>query len=180
MRLSLLIALFNLVFSSIEIDKDRSSISYSGSHLFHDWKATTSQIEVNTDCSITSIACDVTVSVPIISFMSGNDNRDSNMLFHVDAFSYPVVTISFSNLNIPKLTSNSENINFDGEIDFHGKKVIQEIPIFATINDGALVITSNFYILLDSFDIDQPTLIMIPIENQIKIDVKLYAEVVKQ
>ena len=180
MRLSLFTVLFSLAFSSFEIDKTQSRISYIGSHPFHDWKGTTSKIEVNTNCEPTSIDCDVIVSVPVISFISGNDNRDSNMLFHVDAFSYPVVRISFSNLNVPELASNSENININGEIDFHGEKLIQEIPIFATINNSTLAITSNFHILLDSFDIDQPTLMMIPVKNQIKIDVKLYGEFIKK
>lgn len=170
MRLSLFTVLFSLAFSSFEIDKTQSRISYIGSHPFHDWKGTTSKIEVNTDCEPTSTDCDVIVSVPVISFISGNDNRDSNMLFHVDAFSYPLVTISFSNLNIHSLLSNAEDIKFEGEIDFHGMKQIQQISLYAKDIDGKILITSSFKILLDSFHINQPTLLMIPIKNDIKID----------
>ena len=132
MRFSLILLLCGLAFPDFKIDEIQSSISYTGSHPFHDWKGTTSQIEIITDCEIVSSDCDATISVPIISFMSGHDNRDSNMLFYVDAFSYPLVEISFSHLNISDLISRGESYNCDGEINFHGFKLMQKIPLFFT------------------------------------------------
>ena len=167
MRFSLILLLCTLAFPNFKIDGIQSSISYTGSHPFHDWKGTTSQIEIITDCEIVSSDCDATISVPIISFMSGNDNRDSNMLFYVDAFSYPLVKISFSHLNISDLLSKGESDNFNGEIDFHGFKLMQEIPLFITLEKGIIFIRSNFLIKLDSFDVHRASLLMLPIKNEI-------------
>ena len=173
MRFSLILLLCTLAFPNFKIDGIQSSISYTGSHPFHDWKGTTSQIEIITDCEIVSSDCDATISVPIISFMSGHDNRDSNMLFYVDAFSYPLVEISFSHLNISDLIFKGKSVNCDGEIDFHGFKLMQKIPLFITKAKDTIFISSSFSIKLDSFGVEQPSLLMLPIKNEIKIDANL-------
>ena len=176
MRFSLILLLCGLAFPNFKIDKIQSSISYTGSHPFHNWRGNTSQIKIITSCEIVSSDCDVTISVPVLSFMSGNDNRDSNMLFYVDAFSYPLVEISFSHLNILDLISRGESVNCDGEINFHGFKLIQKIPLFITKAKDTIFISSSFSIKLDSFGIDQPSLLMLPIKNEIKIDANLSGE----
>ena len=173
MRFSLILLLCALAFPDFKIDEIQSSISYTGSHPFHDWKGTTSQIGIMTDCEIVSSDCDATISVPVISFISGNDNRDSNMLFYVDAFSYPLVEISFSHLNISDLIFRGESVNCDGEIDFHGFKLMQKIPLFITKAKDTIFISSSFSIKLDSFGVEQPSLLMLPIKNEIKIDANL-------
>ena len=173
MRFSLILLLCGLAFPNFKIDKIQSSISYTGSHPFHDWKGNTSQIEIITNCETVSSDCDVTISVPVISFMSGNDNRDSNMLFYVDAFSYPLVEISFSHLNILDLISKGESVNCDGKINFHGCKIIQEIPLFIASDKNTISIQSNFSIQLNSFDVKRPSLLMIPIKNEIQINVNI-------
>ena len=170
MRFSLILLLCGLAFPNFKIDEIQSSISYTGSHPFHGWKGTTSEIEIITSCEIVSSDCDVTITVPVISFISGNDNRDSNMLFYVDAFSYPLVKISFAHLNISDLLSQGESANFDGEINFHGFKLIQEIPLFITEEKDIIFIRSDFSIKLDSFEVHRPSLLMFPIKNEIKIE----------
>ena len=170
MRFSLILLLCGLAFPNFKIDATQSSISYTGSHPFHDWKGTTSEMDIITDCEILSSDCDATISVPVISFISGNDNRDSNMLFYVDVFSYPLVKISFSHLNISDLLSRGESADSYGEIDFHGFKLMQEIPLFITEDNDMIFIHSNFSIKLDSFEVHRPSLLMFPIKNEIKIE----------
>ena len=170
MKFIITVLFLSLVFPNFILDQSKTNISYTGTHPFHEWTGATSEVQMTTDCELMSLDCEATISVPVISFMSGNDNRDSNMLFHIDAFSYPIVKISFVNLNIPDLLSTTENINFDGEIDFHGHKMTQKIPLLVTKSKNNLFIKSSFYIKLDWFDIDQPSLLMIPIKNEVTID----------
>ena len=176
MKLGLILLLCALVFPGFQIDKTKSSICYTGSHPFHDWKGTTSQIKIITDCDIVNSDCGATISVPVMSFISGNDNRDSNMLFYVDGFSFPIVKISFPHLNISNLLSQEKTVNFDGEIDFHGLKVIEEIPLFITKEMNTVFISSEFSIKLDSFAVNRPSLLMVPINNEVKIDVNIAGE----
>ena len=173
MKIALIFLFFNLLFPNFNLDLERSSISYTGSHPFHDWQGTTSQIEIITDCDVSSSDCGATISAPIISFISGNDNRDSNMLFYADVFSFPIVKISFSHLNISTLLYREETFNFNGEIDFHGFKVMKEIPLFIIKEKNTIFIRSDFSIKLDLFEIERPSLLMVPIKNEIKIDVNI-------
>ncbi|MBC8312375.1 MAG: YceI family protein [Candidatus Marinimicrobia bacterium] len=155
------------------MDKTESSISYTGSHPFHDWQGVTSQIEIETDCQENSIDCHATISLPLISFDSGNNNRDSNMLFTVDGYSFPIVRISFPHVNIFNLLNRKETTHVTGEIDFHGFKIMQEIPLTIQSENESISIRSTFSIQLDSFQVDRPTLLMIPIKNDINIDVNI-------
>lgn len=173
MRLSVLFLFVGGIFPNFQVDKTESTISYVGSHPFHEWQGISSQIEIETDCHAKRDDCNATITVPLISFISGNDNRDSNMLFYVDGFSFPVVKISFSHVNISNLLSIEESTYIAGEIDFHGYKIIQEIPLFIASDKNTISIRSNFSIQLNSFDIKRPSLLMIPIKNDIKINVNI-------
>ena len=97
MKVILILALSSFAFSEFKIDYTKSTISYRGSHPFHDWEGTTSQIEINTECIDISVNCKATISAPIMHFLSGNNNRDSNMLFSVNAYKHPTVSISLEN-----------------------------------------------------------------------------------
>jgi hypothetical protein len=176
MRFTLIFLTLSLLFPNFKLNIDNSSISYTGSHPFHDWQGITSQIEIITDCDMVSSDCGATINVPVMSFISGNDNRDSNMLFYVDGFSFPIIKISFSHLNISNLLSREETVNLGGEIDFHGFKVMQQIPLFITQEENTIFINSEFLIKLDSFEVDRPSLLMVPIKNEIKIDVNISGE----
>ena len=176
MKLWTICILYGLIFPNFVVNKTNSTISYLGSHPFHDWQGTTFQIEIITDCDASSSDCGAIISVPVMSFISGNDNRDSNMLFSVDGFSFPIVKISFSHLDISDILSEKKTVNFDGEIDFNGFKVMQGIPLFITKENDIIFIRSDFSIKLDSFEVDRPSLLMIPINNEIKINVNISGE----
>ena len=176
MKYILILLVCSLAFPRFKVDKPQSAITYTGSHSFHDWQGTTSEIEIITNCDSMNSNCDATITVPAMSFTSGNDNRDSNMLFYIDAFSYPMIKISFSHLNIYNLLSSDTIITTNGEIDFHGFKINQEIPLFITKETNTISISSSFSIKLDSFQVNRPSLLMLPIKNLIKLDVTIKGE----
>jgi hypothetical protein len=179
MKFTLISLSLSLLFPSFKLDAENSSISYTGSHPFHNFKGITSQIEVITDCNMINLDCGSTISVPVMSFVSGNDNRDSNMLFYIDGLSFPFVKISFSHLNILNLLYIKETVNINGEIDFHGFKILQEIPILIKKEKDTISIQSNFSIQLDAFNVERPSLLMLPIKNEITIDVNISGRFIK-
>ena len=173
MKFSIFLTLIGLLFPNFQIDSKHSNVTYKGSHPFHDWTGKTSQIAIESDCTKNSSSCDALFSIPLMSFLSGNDNRDSNMLFYVEAFSYPHVKILFSNLNINTFLGNKDTRNITSEIDFHGYKHSQTIPIKISIEEETVNIYSYFTIHLDLFDVERPSLLMLPIKNEIHIDVSI-------
>ena len=100
MKYTLILLLCALAFPGFKVDKAQSAVTYTGSHSFHDWQGTTSEIEIITNCDSMNSNCDATITVPAMSFTSGSDNRDSNMLFYIDGFSYPMIKISFSHFRL--------------------------------------------------------------------------------
>ena len=77
MKFIITVLFLSLVFPNFILDQSKTNISYTGTHPFHEWTGATSEVQMTTDCELMSLDCEATISVPVISFMSGNDNRDS-------------------------------------------------------------------------------------------------------
>ena len=57
------------------------------------------------NCNRDGFICDFQFKVPVISLNSGNDNRDSNMLNYLKAFSYPEIILDVQNFEIKEYNS---------------------------------------------------------------------------
>ena len=83
------------------IDTTYSYIKYKGEHTFHSWQGISKNIDFNLECNDENI-CTLEVSTSLENFDSGNDSRDSNMLYYTESLLYPIVTF-YSEEFIPKL-----------------------------------------------------------------------------
>ena len=170
MRLFLLIVLMNLIYTqSWTIDSAYSYISYEGVHPFHSFIGKTNNIDFELNCE--NGICKLRIVTLIDGFDSGNNNRDSNMLYYTQALLYP--TISYESEEFGFDGNFNRKLDLVGTLNFHG--ITYNLPIEINLkkdgNDywGAC----NFKISLNVFNIDRPTLLMIPIADTIKIDTKL-------
>ena len=169
------ITLISLLFSqSWKIDKTKSQISYGGTHLFHSWEGVSKDITFNLKCD--NHHCILNISAPLESFDSGNDGRDSNMLYYTESLLYPEVHFKSESF---KFTGNFDaSINLKGELTFHG--ITREIPVkivlYKDLNlDGSAIMHGgrcSFDINLDSFKVKRPSLLMRKISDKISIDAK--------
>ena len=173
MKSSLILLVVNLIWGSFQINKQESFVSYTGYHPFHKWTGVSYEVELDTECTLVSTNCDAIFTIPLISFNSGNSNRDSNMIYHLNAFKYPNVVIHFKKINIPKIFDNTDILKIEGQVNFHNIKRIQRIPIHISNSDNFTNLTSEFYIDLEEFNIKPPSLLMIPTDNKIKINVNI-------
>ena len=64
-------------------------------------------------------------------------------------------------------------MKIEGQVNFHNIKRIQKIPIHIFNSDNVTNLTSEFYIDLEEFNIKPPSLLMIPTDNKIKINVNI-------
>ena len=134
-----------------------------------------SSITLLSDCNDLGTLCDLIFKIPVISLNSGNDNRDSNMLNYLNAFSYPEVRLSISDFSVREY--NEEIIICDMTIS----GMTQEIQIPLTLldvskNEIQYKAESSFTISLNQFNIDIPKLLFIPISPDIKIKIELLIE----
>ena len=165
------IIFFSLAFSEYIIDESKSKVIYYGYHPLHSWSGETTSIKINSECKSTNeFNCDFEFRIPVMSFYSGNYNRDSNMLYYLNAFLYPDIIMTFDNFIIKEYNT----VIIEGKLSVNGISKRIEIPInlFHKLNKN-YSIKSVFSISLSSFNIEVPKLLFLPIDNEIKIDIDL-------
>ena len=166
----LIFIFFATLIAQTNVKLTQSIVSFTGSHPFHDWTGISTKVNLNTNCSETEI-CDFTFIIPWTSFESGNDNRDNNMLYYVNAFDYPNIEMKFQNIHL----NNIKN-NVYGKLNFGGEENDFNIPLDFKKNQNQIKVDSDFKISLSQFNIDRPTLLMIPINDTIHVHVKMSGE----
>ena len=137
--------------------EDESFIQYSAKHLLHKWSGINNNIK---GVFLQQNDSKIAVSANIADFDSGISNRDSNALRVLNAFNYPQVKFYSADINI-----NSDNITFNGELDFHGKKIQKSFEgTYVNANDK-LIIEGEFSVVLTDFDIKLPSLMLVKMDD---------------
>lgn len=149
----------------IYADKSKSSITYAMKHPLHSWEGTSTEVNsvivASEDKSMISQAA---VSVKIASFDSQNANRDSHMIEATDGIKYP--NISFVSTSIKQ---EGTTLDITGKLTFHG--VAKDISIMAEkgTEDSKIRITGNFTVNMKDYNIDPPSLMAMPTDEEIKL-----------
>ena len=150
---------------AIEYDIKDSQITYYGNHYLHKWEGSTSQVNGSLEYNITTNQYSCSVAIPINTFSSGNDSRDSNMLIYCKAYDFPNVSFESKSIQVDK-----SSINIEGIIEFAGvKKVIKTKARLINLQDSVFSIEGEFEILLSEFGIERPSLMFVKIEDSVKI-----------
>ena len=149
--------------SSFRIEK--SLITYFGVHYLHKWEGSTSDVKgvVSYDKNIDQYEC--SISVPLSTFSSGNDNRDSNMLVYCKAFDFPNINFQSTSIKV-----NESTLEIEGKIEFAGEE--KEIKTNAKLNsldNNLFAIEGELDILLSEFKVERPSLLFVEIEDLVKI-----------
>ena len=165
MKLVFLFALFLSLLNASSFRIENSLITYFGVHYLHKWQGSTSDVNgvVSYDKAIDQYEC--SISVPLSTFSSGNDNRDSNMLVYCKAFDFP--NINFQSTSI-KVKGNT--LEIDGRIEFAGKeKKIKTSAKLNSLDNNLFAIKGELDILLSEFEVERPSLLFVEIEDLVKI-----------
>ena len=165
MKLVFLFALFLSLLHASSFRIENSLITYFGVHYLHKWQGSTSDVNgvVSYDKAIDQYEC--SISVPLSTFVSGNDNRDSNMLVYCKAFDFP--NINFQSTSI-KVKGNT--LEIDGRIEFAGKeKKIKTNAKLNSLDNNLFAIEGELDILLSEFEVERPSLLFVEIEDLVKI-----------
>ena len=160
----LYLLLFVSFLSSQNYEIKGAQIKYYGTHFLHDWIGISNDLNGNVFIDSDNSKYQVEINVPLISFNSNNSNRDSNMLIHTEAFSYPEVIFKSTNIVL-----NQNSAMVEGDLLFHG--ITKKIKTSATIDiANGFVANGSFNINLKDFNIETPTLMLIKIDDIIKIE----------
>ena len=115
--------------------------------------------------------CNFLIAVPVKSFDSGDSNRDLHMLQVTRGAQFPIVTVR---TRVPESASASETIYLDLEIQFAGQTVqYKQVPFQRVAQGSETRITGTIPAKLFDFKIDPPSLLTMPVKNDIPVSVDL-------
>ena len=146
--------------------RETSTISYSGNHPFHNWKAVSRDINcVITFNELTRAVETVAASAKILSFDSRNTNRDSHALEVLDALIYPKVNFTSS-----RIVQKDNNLIINGYLNLHGttRPVVMQAKLINGSGDK-IRIEGSFPVKLKDHKIKPPALLGLRIAEEIVV-----------
>jgi len=148
---------------------DQSTLSYHVSHPLHQTEGVSHAARGKGLCH--EGQCDFLIAVPVKSFDSGDSNRDLHMIQVTRGAEFPMVTVR---TRLPESDSKSATINADLEIQFAGQTAhYKQVPFELTTQDKEAKITGTIPATLSDFKIEPPTLLTLPVKNEMPIRVEM-------
>ncbi len=149
---------------AVEAIKDESSITYRINHTLHHIEATSKDgwFRVELDPTKKEIQS-VTAQVDVMTFDSGNSNRDSHAMEVVESIKYPDVTFASTSV-----TQNGDSLSVAGQLTFHGVKKDIVMTGAAKWSQNKLDVQGSFEVSITGFKIERPALLMIPVDDALR------------
>ncbi|MGA9363929.1 MAG: YceI family protein [Bacteroidota bacterium] len=148
----------------VDLIKDESSVSYRLVHPLHTIEATSKDVVYQIDFDPTKQEIkSVSAQVDVTTFDSGNSNRDSHAMEVIDALTFPDVTFSSTTI-----AQSGDSLSIAGKLTFHG--VTKDIFAAAVSkwSPNRLEVRGSFDVSLTAFNIERPSLLMIPVEDTLR------------
>jgi hypothetical protein len=147
----------------------QSTLTYSISHPLHHVQGVSHAARGKGVCR--AAQCDFLVSAPVKSFDSGDSNRDLHMLQTVRGGQFPMVTVR---TRIPEEATTSDTVRADLTVEFAGQTVLyKQVPLQRLTQGTVTKISGTIPATLSDFKIDPPSLLMIPVKNDIPVQLEM-------
>jgi hypothetical protein len=115
--------------------------------------------------------CDFLIAAPVKSFDSGDSNRDLHMLQVARGAQFPIVSVR---TRLPEAASASATIQADLEIQFAGQTAqYKQVAFQLVIQEKQIRISGTVPATLSDFKIDPPSLLAIPVKNEMPVRVEM-------
>lgn len=148
---------------------DQSTLSYHVSHPLHQVDGVSHAARGKGVCH--EGQCDFLIAVPVKSFDSGDSNRDLHMLQVTRGAQYPMVTVR---TRIPLSMADSADLHLDLDVEFAGETAhYTGVPFKVTAEGSEKKITGIIPCRITDFKIEPPTLLTMPIKNDIPVRVEM-------
>lgn len=175
MNAKILIALFALMLPRLAAAADsqwilqQSSLTYHISHPLHQVDGVSHAARGKGVCH--DGQCDFLIAVPVKSFDSGDSNRDLHMVQVTRGAQFPMVTVR---TQLPEAASASTTIHTDLEIQFAGQTKQYKDIAFQLVKEGNQTkISGTIPATLPDFKIDPPSLLTMPVKNEMPVHVEM-------
>jgi hypothetical protein len=165
----LLVALPELARAESQWLLQQSTLTYHVAHPLHESEGVSHAAKGKGVCHAGQ--CDFLIAVPVKSFDSGDSNRDLHMLQVTRGAEFPMVIVR---ARFPEDATASTTIHVDLEIQFAGQTVnYRQVPFQRVVQDGGTQVTGTIPAKLSDFKISPPSLLTIPVKNDVPVRVDL-------
>jgi|SRR5208282_1615390 len=148
---------------------EECTLTYHVSHPLHQTEGVSHAARGKGTCHAGQ--CDFLIAVPVKSFDSGDSNRDLHMLQVTRGAEFPMVTVR---THLPESSATSGTLNVDLEIQFAGQTAqYKQVPFKLETRGGETHITGTIPATLSDFRIDPPSLLTMPVKNEIPVRVEM-------
>ena len=148
---------------------DQCTLTYHVSHPLHQTDGVSHAARGKAVCHAGE--CDFLIAVPVKSFDTGDSNRDLHMIQVTRGAEFPMVTVR---THLPESASTASTLNADLEIQFAGQTArYKQVPFQLTRQGNETRITGTIPATLADFKIDPPSLLTLPVKNEIPIRVEM-------
>ncbi len=159
------------------VEPATSTVVYHVVHPFHGVTGTSSSIEGKA-VLLPEGKVVAMVRVPVASFDSGVANRDSNMRDAVEHGRFPFVVFKGRARLDPAVTAAARETtiqaSMEGELELHGVTRPVVVPLAIQLSPGGTGrARGSFEVSLESFGIERPSLLLLPIHDACRIDLDL-------
>jgi polyisoprenoid-binding protein YceI len=155
--------LLSVFFQAPTYDITTSSITYTMKHKLHTWDGTSKQVNVASKWNGDKLE-QISVLAKVSSFNSGLSSRDSHMIEVLDALSIPNITFSSSSIHY-----NGASIIVSGKLQFHGVTKDIQFNVREKKENNQLLYEGEFPVLLESFNVERPSLLFVKTDNSMNI-----------
>ncbi len=148
---------------------EQSTLTYQVSHPLHQTEGVSHAARGKGTCH--EGRCDFLIAVPVKSFDSGDSNRDIHMVQATHGAQFPMVTVR---TRLPESASSAATINADLEVQFAGQTTgYKQVPFQLLKQGNQTRISGTIPATLSDFKIDPPSLLTMPVKNEIPVRVEM-------
>lgn len=143
---------------------DSSRITYRITHPLH-------VVEAISQAAVFRLAVDtltkqiknVSASVDVMTFDSGNSNRDSHAMETIDALTYPDARFSSTDI-----VQHNDTLSVGGSLLFHGVTKPVRLNAISRWTARELSVDGTFALSLTAFAVERPSMLMLPVEDTLR------------
>jgi len=147
----------------------QSTITYHVSHPLHQTEGVSHAARGKGVCHAGQ--CEILIAAPVKSFDTGDSNRDLHMLQVTRGAQFPMVSVR---TRLPEAASGSATIHADLEVQFAGQTVeYRQVPFQLTAQGKQVRISGTIPATLSDFKIDPPSLLAVPVKNEMPVRVDM-------
>lgn len=147
----------------------QSTITYHVSHPLHQTEGVSHAAKGKGICQAGE--CNFLIAVPVKSFDSGDSNRDLHMIQVTRGAEYPMVTVR---TRLPESDENVTTIYADLEIQFAGQTAqFKQVSCKLERQGNEIHLTGTIPATLSDFKIPPPSLLTMPVKNEVPIRVDM-------